>query len=405
MQLRPLTIKVTEHMLDALGISLGYNYFNGDVTVHSYDLKGDPQMLFMGVVRNYLNEYGYSHFGLEDFLLHNAHGSYFQPVEDAFLNGAMWDRKDRLHGDFINKVMRAGTAQEAVYIKKWLHQCLALDFNEDFRPLGAAGVLVFYGKQDVTPLLEKLSLYPRELLTENAHVDLRNPLSIKRALSTWITKLDDFPTDALGATNTPSAKSFFTAHQDMYRPFFADRDLTKARRTSFCVQLASNPQSLQGRESADQKEQTDHTERVKVWQEMQVDQGMQDILWPINADNIDMDKVAALNRDWLQQLWMQVYEELYIPNPKGFTLTARPEQEDSALKFFGTKTRWCDEGEEPGDKAKIYEAYKSWCQEAPKDRILQRPHEFVYTIIHHLKDLGFEDIETEDKKGFKEFTV
>ena len=118
-----------------------------------------------------------------------------------------------------------------------------------------------------------------------------------------------------------------------------------------------------------------------------------------------MDYVNSLDRSWFQQLWMQVYDELYAPNPKGFTLDSRPDQEDSALKFYGTQMRWREEDEEPGDKVKIYEAYKAWCQEAPKDRVLQRPEWFFNTIIHHMKDNFFQDIETEDKRGLREFTL
>ena len=77
----------------------------------------------------------------------------------------------------------------------------------------------------------------------------------------------------------------------------------------------------------------------------------------------------------------------------------------TALKFYGTQMRWREEDEEPGDKVKIYEAYKAWCQEAPKDRVLQRPEWFFNTIIHHMKDNFFQDIETEDKRGLREFTL
>ena len=394
-------------------------------------------MLIMGLIKDYLHQYGYSEAGLEDFLLHDAHSFYYHPIKETLFGEPLWDHQDRLHGDLVTKVMRTATKQEAVYICKWLHQCLALGFNEDINPLGAAGVLVLYGRQNITPFLEKLSLEPDAFLNKHAHLDLNNSVSIKQALSAWITRLDAFPSPSGSISNCGSnggsnggyngiyankdAKSFFMANQDIHRPFFATKDLMKPRRTSFCINVpeltprltAFTALTALAEKHAEDYVEGNHAEgnhaeghRAECRVEDYLPKGYRDsIFWPVNADNIDMDYVNSLDRSWFQQLWMQVYDELYAPNPKGFTLDSRPDQEDSALKFYGTQMRWREEDEEPGDKVKIYEAYKAWCQEAPKDRVLQRPEWFFNTIIHHMKDNFFQDIETEDKRGLKEFTL
>ena len=38
----------------------------------------------------------------------------------------------------------------------------------------------------------------------------------------------------------------------------------------------------------------------------------------MDANNFDLDRIQALDEEWFKQLWKQVYEELYLPNPEGF---------------------------------------------------------------------------------------
>ena len=392
--LKPLTLKITKAMLNTIGeqgVSLGHNFFNGDIRIGG--IFGDTQMQLMGLAKNRLTEWGYSHDGLEDFLLQIAHEGDVNPIAEEVFELAIWDRKDRLHSQFIDimgiskpenrtdepKDIKDYAAREAaieatretVFMKKWLHQTLALGLNEDYNPCGAAGILVFYGKQDVTPLLEKLSLNPNKLLGKKVCVNVKDQSSFHQALSTWITELDGL---------YPEARSFFKAKQDTYRPFLAKTDLLKARRTSFCVNFSSYP-NIPSMSSS------------------------MSFYWPVCTDYIDMEQVKALDKEWFHQLWMQVYEELYVPNPKGYTLTARPDQENSALKFFGTQVRWREDDEDPIKKTVVYQAYLDWCSKAPKDRIVMSIDRFFINVIRHLREFGFKDIETEDKLCLKEFTT
>ena len=409
--LKPLTLKITDKMLDTIGeqgVALGHSFFNGDVRICG--LFGDPQMQLIGLAKSRLTEWGYSHDGLEDFLLYLAHENSDSPVADYLYDSSLWDRKDRLHSDFINKIIgfsdvteTAGItttyteSKEAVYLKKWLHQTVALGLNDAlpphvsgfYGPYGAAGVLVFYGEKNITPLLKKITAghyYSYEFLNERACINTSDQGSLHQALSTWITVLDDI---------YPEAKSFFLANQDTVRPFLARQDMLKPRRTSFCVNLTGQ----------------DRLANIKLLARLDQINGSVPVFWPICTDNIDMKRVKALDNEWAHQLWMQVYEELYTPNPRGYTLSSRPDQENSALKFFGTQMRWREEGreedEEPTKRTVIYQAYLDWCKKTPKERSVVRIDMFFRDIIGHLMEMGFDkkDIETEDGLCLKEFTV
>ena len=56
----------------------------------------------------------------------------------------------------------------------------------------------------------------------------------------------------------------------------------------------------------------------------------------MKVQKIDVETLLSLSKEWLYQLWAQVYQELYLPNPQGFRLTRSEEkqlQEDN-LEFL-----------------------------------------------------------------------
>lgn len=352
--MQPLTIEVTKDMLNVLGISLEYNQFSGNVQIKGLSDNCDPKVQLLALAKNYLNEFGYSHTGLEDFLLYIAHKNSYNPVAEEILELSLWDKQDRLN-ELTKQIMGLKTAEDAkeeIYVRKWLHQTLSLALNDDQKPRAGAGVLVFFGNNSATPLLEKLALKP-ELFAEKIYIDSADANSRQRATSTWIT---DFRCIYHEADN-----SFFLSSQDMHRPLFAREDMPKARRTSFCANLLHYP------------------ERVPTY-----------IFWTVCTNQFDMDKIAALDKNWIYQLWMQVFEELYIPNPAGFTLSARPSQENSALKFFVTHMDFCDgENDKADTEEQIYGAYLDWCK-AKTERIVKSKYEFFGDIRQYLSYIGIE---------------
>ena len=234
--LKPLTLKVTDDMLTDLEISLDYNPISGDTEIGWLKKKffGNPEVQVLGLAKSYLNEHGYSHVGLEDFLLYCSHEYAINPVAERILPSHFWDKRNRLR-DFVCDIFDTISSQETVFLEKWLHQALAVGINDDEKPYSPAGIPVFYGRWDIAPLLEKLTLDSDEFLTQKAHIDLKDKDSLRKATSTWITELDGF---------YPEAQSFLLASQDMHRPMFAKKDMPKTRRTSFCVSVKELPANL-----------------------------------------------------------------------------------------------------------------------------------------------------------------
>ena len=90
-------------------------------------------------------------------------------------------------------------------------------------------------------------------------------------------------------------KAFVTACCDTYRQPYARVATTKPRRTSFCATV--NPQEFLNDETGSRR-----------W-------------WVVEPTKIDCQKLKELPECWFQQMWAQVYTELYLPNPQGFRLT------------------------------------------------------------------------------------
>lgn len=91
-----------------------------------------------------------------------------------------------------------------------------------------------------------------------------------------------------------------TARSDTYRQPYARVATTKPRRTSFCATV--NPMQFLIDETGSRR-----------W-------------WIIEPTKIDCEQLRKLSEKWFQQMWAQVYMELYLPNPQGFRLT--PEERE-----------------------------------------------------------------------------
>lgn len=90
-------------------------------------------------------------------------------------------------------------------------------------------------------------------------------------------------------------KAFLTAARDTYRMPYARAQIRKPRRTSFCATV--NPKEFLNDETGSRR------------------------FWVIHPNGIDVERIRGLSADWLKQMWRQVYEQLYMPNPQGFRLT------------------------------------------------------------------------------------
>ena len=222
----------------------------------------------------------------------------YNPVKEM-LDNTKWDKKDRIT-ELTNDVMHVNKT-EAVYVRKWLHQCIAMALNNNEagkKPYGADGVLVLQGEQGVgkTMLCSKFAVYD-EWFMEGVSIDMGNKDSIIQATSCWIAELGEL--DSTLKRDQSALKAFLTAKKDVYRMPYAKTSTKQPRRTSFCGTV--NPKQFLNDDTGSRR------------------------FWVIDANSIDTERVEArveaINEDWMKQLWRQVYEELYLPKPQGFRLT------------------------------------------------------------------------------------
>ena len=227
----------------------------------------------------------------------------YNPVK-AMLDATTWDGQDR-----IKMLIEAlgisyknnGTAEEwntadyySTCLRKWLHQTIALPLNDEgtYKP---DFVLTLQGRQGIgkTNFFRALAIRP-EWFREGATIDTRDKDTIIQATNVWICELGEL--DATLSKEQSDLKSFLTRTHDTYRRPYARTEDTVERRTSFCATV--NPQEIN----------RDIT-------------GSRRFVY-INVDGMDKQFIfQTMTPEWVAQLWRQVYEKLYLPDPEGYFLT------------------------------------------------------------------------------------
>lgn len=261
---------------------------------------------------------------VKDSLMVIADENRYNPVQEMLLNTA-WDGQDRI-SVLISDIIGVKTEQEAIYVRKWLHQTVAMAFNGDgvadnannadnadnaepsksyescepselYELYGADGVLVLVGEQGngKTMLVSKLAVNDDWFI--GGRLLSFNKDNVMINTSHWITEL--CYVDNLSARE----KAFLTASSEI------SRGITKPRLTSFCATLNEMPKVAK-------KEVAKTAKNAKTAKS----EGLSRRLWVVDADNLDLEQVLKLDEDWAKQLWAQVYKELYLPNPQGFRL-------------------------------------------------------------------------------------
>ena len=313
------TIETVKTVLDKLGVTVRFNVITGRIDI-SGSKSHDPINILPVDVRDQLSKAGYKYSmrDIKDFLSIIADENRYNPVQEMILN-TVWDGQDRINS-LIHDIVRvtseaeeaveaeeeeakeaesvesveAVEAVEAVYIRCWLHQCVSMAFNSKGE-YGADGVLVLVGKQGngKTMLVSKLAVNydwfigGRLLSLKKDNVD-----NVMINTSRWITEL--CYVDNLSSRE----KAFLTASSDI------SCGIRKPRLTSFCATLNEMPEAAKNAKTAKSE-------------------GLSRRLWVIDTANMDTNRIKALNKEWVKQLWRQVYEELYLPDPQGFRVGRR----------------------------------------------------------------------------------
>ena len=274
---------------------------------------------------------------------------------------------------------------EQTYLKKWLHQCIAMALNDEEAPYGADGVLVIQDEQGAgkTLLFSRLAVYP-DWFAEGVSIDLNNKDSIIQSTGCWIAELGEL--DSTLKREQSALKAFLTSSRDTYRAPYARTQTRKPRRTSFCATV--NPKEFLNDETGSRRFWVIHphatpagsiVSTISTDDLMQGNQGVSGVTtelvnkdansdlhpdWMDTADwldtlhtifpadvetgsrgtgenggseavdtngseavdeaptgGIDVEAVKKMSVNWLTQLWRQVYETMYLKDPQGFRLT------------------------------------------------------------------------------------
>ena len=312
--------------LNALGITVRLNVITGYV-----DITGMPEQYSQSNAPNILPTILTDYFSkrnirvsrqiIDDSLVLIEDENRFNPVCDM-LTETKWDGVDRiavlaeilglsnsnaLSAEIVSVVHEKVESRKPdnnrtcqvdsysiLYLKKWLHQCVAMALNDDVKPYGADGVLVLQAPQGMgkTFFFKTLSMKP-DWFAEGVTLDLDNKDSVIQATGKWITELGEL--DSTLKREQSALKAFLTSSKDTYRQPYAKVAVNKPRHTSFCATV--NPKEFLNDETGSRR------------------------YWVVQPESIEVEKLKKLDEAWLQQLWAQVYETLYLPNPQGFRLT------------------------------------------------------------------------------------
>lgn len=298
-KLPPMTSADVENALAALGITV-----RQDVITGQYDIHGLPEVYSKGNATNILPVFVMDFIKskrmrctmeyLKDCIMLIAERNRFNPFLEM-LNNNPWDGVNRLEElPSILGIDPNGT-EFRVYVLKWLHQTIAMALNDENEPYGADGVLVLKGEQGIgkTRFFELLAI-KSEWFSEGVRLDLNDKDSVIQATSTVITELGEL--ESTTRKKQESLRAFLTSQKDKYRLPYARTYADMERRTSFCGTV--NPEKFLYDETGSRR------------------------FWVVHVDSIDHKRLAKLGTAWTVQLWAQVYEQYYKPNPQGFRLTA-----------------------------------------------------------------------------------
>ncbi len=287
-----------EKFMIQLGISIRFNVISGKPeisgmpSIFSNEHSGITLPIFlMDQAKQKINR-KVTRADIDDALIVIMDKNRYNPVKDMILS-VQHDGLDRIN--VIEKILGVeNNPFSCKYIEKWLHQTVAMAFNDELNPYGADGVLVLQGSQGAGKTLFFSKLATMEnLFAEGVSIDLNNKDSIIQATGTWIAELGEL--DSTLKREQSQLKAFLTDRVDTYRLPYAKSAIRRPRRTSFCATV--NPLEFLNDETGSRR------------------------FWVVPVEVIDTDALLNLKSDWLQQLWRQVYDNHFLKDPQGFRLS------------------------------------------------------------------------------------
>lgn len=299
---RELTTSTVAALLDIMGISFRFEEVSRDLELGGVEHLGWSRENASNNLPVYLRDMlraakvkGATTAAIAECLAVIADERRYNAVQQMIQNVA-WDGVDRLV--VLYEVLGITDEFSRTLVRKWLMQCVALAFNDEIEPYGADGVLAFQGAQGLgkTSVCRRLAV-SANLFVEGACLAFKNKDSLIKATSAWIVELGEL--EATIRDDSAQLKAFITETKDNIRLPYGRTAVKRPRRTSFCGTVNQ-------------------------------DTFLRDItgnrrFWTVPVQQIDLDKLFSLPREWFMKLWAQVYMMWGILGTQSFRLT-REEQ-------------------------------------------------------------------------------
>lgn len=309
---KQVNINVVYKALQDLGVTVRLNVINQEVEYigmpknEQYVLQGFEKLShkqreralkkhMTGILLPYLRDMGYivTSADIDGYLSNIAESTPYNPVAEMILS-QKWDGVDR-----IRKLQEYMHIQNNEYycmlVKKWLHQTVAMAFNDDGDYVNAF-ILLLYGKQGVgkttVPHCLAFKRYGYWFI-DGVDLDMTKKEECVKAQTRWIVEIGEFDQTAKHEQST--LKSFITTGMTSYRLWYGREITEQPRRTSY-IATVNREKFL--------KDIAGGSRRYGI----------------IHVTKIDYEILRALPEDWFIQLWAQVYQ-LYLAKPDGYMLT------------------------------------------------------------------------------------
>lgn len=290
-------VKTVQQLMTDLGISVRFNELSGQL-----DISGMPKRYSRTNAVNTLPAFlldvartqgiRANRQLIDDAILMTGDECRFHPVRDM-LTGESWDGQPRV-GVVLDALHLPPDSFDALLVRRWLHQTVALALNDEAEPYGGDGVLVFQGAQGLGKTqFFRLLACRSDWFAEGCSIDTDRVDSVIQATGVWIAELGEL--DSTLRREQAALKAFLTSSTDTFRAPYARAAAKRPRRTSFAATV--NPESFINDDSGSRR------------------------FWTVHLNAIDLDMLFRLDRDWFFQLWREVYTTDFLPNPQGFRLS------------------------------------------------------------------------------------
>ena len=290
-----LTLNAFETFLAVHGITVRRNVLNHSVEVIGIDPenRNSPELRAeqAGILVHDLVkiEYRCTRSLVEDLLGVIAGRHEYNPVL-TLLQDVKWDGEDRIEQLYSILHLDPSDQLSRTLIRKWLYQCIALQYNDADHPFSSDGALVLNGPQGIGKTMFAKTL-AMGFFKEGAIINASDKDTIIQATGSWICELGELD-GTIKRSDAADLKRFITQEVDEYRLPYARSPVKVLRRTSFIGTVNDNRYLV------------DPTGNRR-W-------------WSVPVSSIDLDKLFTFDA---KQLWAQVKISLDLYGYQSFRLT------------------------------------------------------------------------------------